>query len=61
MKSILQPYQSVFKANSTYDGIVRLESDIREAFIRDECDSCIYRYRKGFGQCLASWFTAKNT
>ena len=37
IKNILTLYQSGFrKKYSTYDGTVRLESDIRDAFVRDE-------------------------
>ena len=36
MKSILQPYQSGFRGGHSTYVIVRLKSDIREAFIRDE-------------------------
>ena len=37
VNEVLKPYQSGFrKGHSTYDGLVRLENDIRESFIRDE-------------------------
>ena len=37
IKNILTPHQSGFrKGHSTYDGMVRLESDIRDAFVRDD-------------------------
>ena len=37
IKNILTPYQSrLRKGHSTYDGMVRLESVIRDAFVRDE-------------------------